>query len=81
MAGTIRYLLQALPLAKAISSLLNRVAAMPMGSSIALRNAWLTAAMILGSFNWASAQGQFSGDLQLETQFYIRDTLIGASGT
>ncbi len=29
----------------------------------------------------ATAQGQFSGDLQLETQFYIRDTLIGASGT
>lgn len=27
------------------------------------------------------AQGQFSGDLQLETQFYIRDTTIGASNT
>jgi hypothetical protein len=27
------------------------------------------------------AQGYFSGDLQMETQFYIRDTLIGASNT
>ncbi|MFT7588895.1 MAG: hypothetical protein ACI959_001108 [Limisphaerales bacterium] len=27
------------------------------------------------------AQGQFSGDLQLETQFYDRDEEIGASGT
>ena len=81
MAGTIRYLLQALPLAKAISSLLNRVSATPMGNSISLGKGWLTALLIVGSFNRASAQGQFSGDLQLETQFYIRDTLIGASGT
>lgn len=27
------------------------------------------------------AQGYFSGDLQMETQFYIRDTVIGASNT
>ena len=38
-------------------------------------------ALSLISSKGLSGQGQFSGDLQLETQFYIRDTLIGASGT
>jgi hypothetical protein len=30
--------------------------------------------------NNASAQGQFSGDLELNTNFFIRDSLIGAAG-
>ncbi len=38
-------------------------------------------ALLLPLAHNGHAQGQFSGDLQMETQFYIRDTLIGASNT
>ncbi len=41
---------------------------------------WLFVWVVLLSER-ASAQGQFSGDLQMETQFYIRDSLIGAANT
>jgi hypothetical protein len=46
-----------------------------------MRLSFIAALALSCSLLGLHGQGQFSGDLQLETQFYIRDTLIGASNT